>query len=434
MNTKKHGGYKHLTVADRYVIEAGMNRGYSFKRIATTLNRASSTIAREVKKHRVFVDAVSPMLNDCIYRPTCKMSNLCEEACMGRCAYCREYDCRSLCNKYESLKCPDLERAPYVCNRCQKRVSCKRMHAYYTAQRAHTLYSATLRESRSGVRADSEKLHEMDALLKPLLKRGQSLNHIFATHAEELGCSRKTIYNYIDSRVLSTRNIDLPRKVRYRKRKKAKPAFKLDYTYRHGRSIADFQTYLEQNPDTSVVEMDTVIGHRTKGKVLLTMIFRNSSFMLIFLMPDGTKKSVLRIFDDLTASLGLELFRKLFPVILTDNGVEFKDAVALEYTKCNDLRTRLFYCDPQAAWQKPHVEKNHQFIRLVLPRFTSFDAFTQEDMTLLSNHINSCARESLNGKTPFDVAAKDIKKLPEVLGLARVAPDDVLLKPALLKR
>jgi hypothetical protein len=55
-------------------------------------------------------------------------------------------------------------------------------------------------------------------------------------------------------------------------------------------------------------------------------------------------------------------------------------------------------------------------------------------MTLLSNHINSCARESLNGKTPFDVAAKDIKKLPEVLGLARVAPDDVLLKPALLKR
>ena len=95
MNTKKHGGYKHLTVADRYVIEAGMNRGYSFKRIATTLNRASSTIAREVKNHRVFVDAVSPVLNDCIYRPTCKMSNLCEEACMGRCAYCREYDCRS---------------------------------------------------------------------------------------------------------------------------------------------------------------------------------------------------------------------------------------------------------------------------------------------------------------------------------------------------
>ncbi len=434
MDKQEHGGYKHLTVADRFVIEAGMNRGYSFKRVARTLNRAASTIAREVKNHRVFVDAVNPAFNDCISRPTCRAINLCEEACMGRCAYCKEFDCRSICDKYESLRCSELDRVPYVCNSCQKRGGCKKLHAYYTAQRAHTLYATTLSENRSGVRAEPERLHEIDELLKPLLKRGQSLNHIFATHAEELGCSRKTIYNYIDSRALSTKNIDLPRKVRYRKRKKAKPVFKLDYSYRHGRSISDFQSYMEQNPDIPVVEMDTVIGNRTKNNVLLTMIFRNSSFMLIFLMPDGTKKSVLKIFDDLTSALGLELFRKLFPVILTDNGVEFKDAVALEHTKRSDQRTRLFYCDPQAAWQKPHVEKNHQFIRYVLPRCTSFEALTKEDVTLLCNHINSFSRDSLNGKTPFDVVDKDAKKLLEVLGLARVAPDDVLLKPALLKR
>ena len=156
--------------------------------------------------------------------------------------------------------------------------------------------------------------------------------------------------------------------------------------------------------------------------------------MLIFIMPDRTHKSVLKIFDDLTDMLGLDEFRRLFPVILTDNGVEFKNAVSLEFTTRNDRRTRMFYCDPQAAWQKPHIEKNHQFIRYVIPRCNSFDPFTQEDMTLLSNHINSFHRDRLDGKSPFDAAENHIKELLEILGLARIPPDDVLLKPALLKR
>jgi len=426
--------YKHLSMADRFVIEGGMNRGYSFKQIARTLDRAASTISREVKRHRVFVDAVPLVRNDCTFRPTCKASNLCEEACRGRCAFCTEYDCRSICEKYESLHCPQLDKAPFICNSCQSRVKCKRRHAYYTAQRAQSLYLSTLREARSGVRATPEKLHEIDNLIKPLLLRGQSLNHIFATHAEKLGCSRKTIYNYIDNRALSTKNIDLPRKVRYRKRKKPKPAYKLDYMYRHGRTISAYQNFLELYPNTTVVEMDTVIGKRTKGKALLTMVFKDSGFMLIFIMPDRTHKSVLKIFDDLTDMLGLDEFRRLFQVILTDNGVEFKNAAAFEFTRRNDRRTRMFYCDPQAAWQKPHIERNHQFIRYVIPRFTSFDTFTQEDMTLLSNHINSFHRDRLDGKSPFDVAEKHINQLLEVLGLARIPPDDVLLKPALLKR
>jgi transposase, IS30 family len=407
MNELENGGYKHMSLADRFIIEAGLNRGISFKQIADTVHRASSTIARAVKNYRVFLDAASLVLNDCVSRATCKATNLCGEACQGRCAYCRKYDCRSVCNKYKSAKCPALDNAPYVCNACQKRQSCKMLHAYYTSQRANAGYTATLSEARSGIRSTPEKLHEIDELLKPLLKRGQSLNHIFATHADEIGCSRKTVYNYIEGRALSTKNIDLPRKVRYRRRKKPKPAFKIEYSYRLARTYKDFQIYMEKNPTIPVVEMDTVKGKREKGKVLLTMIFRESNFMLIFIMPDGTKKSVLKVFDDLTALLGLDTFRKLFPVILTDNGVEFKDAPALEYTKRNDQRTRVFYCDPQVAWQKPHVEKNHQFIRNIMPKSTSFDALTQEDTILMTNHINSFARDSLNGKTPFDEAEKE---------------------------
>ena len=103
--------------------------------------------------------------------------------------------------------------------------------------------------------------------------------------------------------------------------------------------------------------MDTVRGLRSKEQVLLTIMFNHNSVMLMILLEDESMEPVIRVFDRLTKVLGIRRFRKLFPVILTDNGRCFKDAMALEYTKNGSPRTKLFYCDPQASWQKPHIEK-----------------------------------------------------------------------------
>ena len=146
----------------------------------------------------------------------------------------------------------------------------------------------------------------------------------------------------------------------------------------------------------SVVEMDTVKGVRERGKRLLTMIFQDNSVMLIFLLPDAKAASVKRIFDYLERGLGLERFQRLFPVFLTDNGSEFKKVDELELTEDYEYRTKVFYCDPMASWQKPHIEKNHEYIRYVLPKGKSLNPYTQEDMTLLMNHINAlCISESI---------------------------------------
>lgn len=180
--------------------------------------------------------------------------------------------------------------------------------------------------------------------------------------------------------------------------------------------------------------MDTVKGSRGSGKVLLTMIFRNTSFMLIFLMPDGTQKNVLAVFDFLTDLLGLEAFRQLFPVILTDNGVEFKDPESLEYSANGCPRTRLFFCDPQASWQKPQVENNHRLIRRILPKGSSFKPLTTADIHLITRTINSVLREHLSDKTPFDLmVSKEAKKLLSSLNLTPIPPDEVILKPELIK-
>jgi IS30 family transposase len=101
--------------------------------------------------------------------------------------------------------------------------------------------------------------------------------------------------------------------------------------------------------------MDTVKGVRESGKRLLTMIFRKNSVMLLFLMPDGTAESVKQVFDYLEYGLGIERFHRLFPVILTDNGSEFKKTAELEYDEDLLPRTSLYYCDPMVSWQKPHI-------------------------------------------------------------------------------
>lgn len=129
------------------------------------------------------------------------------------------------------------------------------------------------------------------------------------------------------------------------------------------------------------------------------------------------------------------VFLKTFPVILTDNGSEFLNPVLLETGIDSVVRTSIFYCDSNASYQKGTLEKNHEYIRYIIPKGTSFDGYTQRDITLMINHINSTARDSLNGRTPFEPASLLLHpNVIETLGLKKIEHDDVLLKPSLLKK
>jgi len=295
-------------------------------------------------------------------------------------------------------------------------------------------YCNTLSESRRGIDLSPEELDKLNKLVTPLIKNGQPIAHIYASHGAEIPCSRRTLYDYIDQGFLSAMNIDLPRKVRYKPRKKRREPLRMEPNYSRGRTYLDFNKYIEKNPGISIVEMDTVEGIKG-GKSLLTMFFRNSSLMLCFLLTDLRQETILDVLEWLYEELGEEIFRKTFPVILTDRGTEFQCPSAIEFDGDRSRRTRLYYCDPQCAWQKGALEKNHGFIRYVVPKGKPFDFYTQEDITLMTNHINSLARDSLGGNTPFDLAELlQNGKLFRKLKLKRIKPDDVYLKPGLLKK
>ncbi len=245
--------------------------------------------------------------------------------------------------------------------------------------------------------------------------------------------SEKTLYKYIENGALSIKNIGLPRKVRYRVRKKKQMGYKVDKACLDGRRYDDYLKFLDDNKDISIVEMDTVEG-RKGGKALLTIHFVDTSFMLMLLRDANDSRSVTQWFKWIYDAVGVRSFKKLFPVILTDNGSEFSDPNSIERMQDEKKLTNIFYCYPYSAYQKPEVENNHQLIRRIIPKGRSMDELTQADIRLVMSHINSYTRKKLNDQSPFDsFSSRYGFKLIRSLGIERIEPNDVILKPSLLK-
>lgn len=434
MSKEIRGNQRHLTLDDRIYLEKCLDRNMAFKDTAKFLCKDPSTLSKEVKKHRILKERshYNNSQNNCIHRKYCDLKNVCNRpSCSKRCASCLH--CCKHCDKFRPEICNRLNHAPFVCNGCEKKTWCRMDKYYYKAAVAYNHYRNTLSSSREGINLSEGDLVELDELLTPLVRKGQSIAHIYENHKEEIPFTSRTLYNYVENNVLSVRNIDLPRKVKYKPRIK-KCQLRKEPSLRDGRKYSDFIAYLENHPETSVVEMDTVEGKKG-GKVLLTMLFRNTRCMLAFLLPDKTQESVLKVFNHLEQKLGTIGFQKTFPIILTDNGTEFSNPILLETGMDSLLRTNIFYCDPNSSYQKGALEKSHEFIRYVVPKGKSFDGYSQEDITRMINHINSTARASLNGRTPFELASLLLDPcVIETVGLKKTEPDEVTLKPSLLKK
>lgn len=417
--------HKHLTLDDREKIEEGIKEGKSFTEIGKNLGKHRTTISKEVLNHR-FIKNPCTFNNkfvDCVSSYTCPNSGT--------------KFCNKKCDTYKKQKCKLLELPPYVCNSCSKRRTCRFEGFLYRAKEANNEYLDLRKDCRTGVRISKEEIYEINSIITPLIKdKHQSINHVYINHPDLLYFSLPTLYSYINSNLFSFRNIDLPRKVKYKVRKdNEKRRTRTESIIRLGRTYKDFLDYLSVNPNVSIVEMDTVEGIKS-GKVFLTLIFRQYNFMLIYLMDSKTMDCVEKVFKDIRKSIGNDEFKRLFEVILTDNGSEFFNPISIEtdYTT-GEVLSRVFYCDPYESSQKGCIEKNHEYIRYVLPKKTSFNNLTQEDCYLLASHINSTCRIILGNKCPY-LAIKNFmsKETLDKLNITYINPDEVNLSSKLLKK
>ena len=415
---------KHLSLDERMDIEKYLTQNKSFKEIGRLVNKNCTTISREIKNHYVVKNTgcVGRKFNNCIYRATCpNRGKLCT---LGN------------CSEFKEEKCPLLNKPPYVCNGCKNKTHCTLTKHFYDSIYSYNEYSDILSEVRKGVLIDQSEIDYLNEILVPLIKdKGQSIHQAVVNNKNKIMCSEKTIYKLIDLGLLKVKNIDLPRKVRFRNRKKKTTVYKVDKHCLEGRRYEDFLAYMKQHPDTPVVQMDSVEGKK-EGKVLLTLHFVNCSLMLAFIRDHNDAQSVIDIFNELQKVLGIDKFKELFIVILTDNGSEFSNPTEIEFdTDTKEKRTQIFYCHPSSPHEKGSCEVNHELIRRILPTGTSFDNLTQNDINLMMSHINSYTRKKLNDKSPYDIFSTiyGYDTLNKI-GIKKINSNDVNLTPNLLKK
>lgn len=425
---------KHLTEDDRYEIDHGLKKGLSFKAISRIIGKDPSTISKEVRTHIVFEKrgAYGKNYNNCLYRKDCGITRLCNDCSHPRCKcnFCGK--CVEFCDLYEPEFCAKLDKPPYVCNGCPEDRKCRLERRYYKARYAQKEYKLTLSEARSGFCITEDELASLNKTLSPLIKNGQSIHHISLNHSDEIHYSEKTLYNFMDAGLLDAKNLDLPRKVRFRVRKKKSSEFKVDKKCRIGRTFEDFRKYCEEHPQLPVVELDSVEGKKGSA-VLLTIYFRQQNLQLAYYRDANDSKSVTQIFRDLYGSLGSDLFKRLFPICLADNGSEFSDPTAIEFDENGEQVSRVFYCDPQSPFQKPGCENNHEMIRRIIPKGADIAKYDQDKILLMMSHINSYRRPVLGDKSPYELFEFTYGRLVlDVFGLRRIDDDDIILRPSLL--
>ena len=429
----------HLTNEQRVLIKIMLDEGRSLKQIAKAVGKSHSTISREIRSRSIESLRVAPwrVPNRCVHRRECKSAQLCADrpGCTRRCSACRR--CNSICPRFVEERCPALARAPYVCNGCKLERDCTLRKRFYSPRKAQEDYEATLRDSRSGANMTTDEVRSLWGLLAPLLARGQSLHHAYVNNRDRFTVGEKTLYGYVNSGLLGALRGDMPRACALRPRK-AKPAeHKVDRRCREGRGYDDYRVFLAEHPGVRPVQMDSVVG-RVGGKVLLTVMFPAQDFMLAFLRERNDARSVADVFAFLRRTLGATAgnpgpFSRLFPCILTDNGSEFSDPVAIEGP--GREFTRIFYCDPMMSNQKSQCERNHEFVRMILPKGTSFDSLTQDDVNLAMSHVNSYSRPSLGDCAPVDLFGACFgDRLAGDLGIRRIPSNEIVLKPRLLQK
>ena len=382
--------HKHLTLSDRNDIQLGLECGETFKAIGQSILKDPTTVSKEVKRNRQV----------------------------------RESTC-------DNLPCTLLDKATFVCNGCPKRrQNCGFKKIFYLAKQAQKQYEQTLGETREGTPLNSKTFWDMDKVISDGVKKGQHIYHILKTH--NLNVSSSTVYRHIRKGYLSIAPIDLARAVKFKERRKSKlPSIPKEA--KKGRSYEDFQNHLVLNQLDSWLEMDTVMG-RMGGKVLLTFNLSFCNFIFARLLDNKTALEVTKHLYDIKNTLyqADKDFFQLFPVILTDNGGEFARVDDIEM----DVRgeSKLFFCDPNRSDQKGRIEKNHTLIRDILPKGTSFDNLTQEDINLVCSHVNSVKRAALNGKSAYELFAFTYgEEIPKLLGISKIPAEDVCQSSKLLQ-
>ncbi len=389
--------HRHLTLDDRMEIQLGLKAGLKLIEIANKINKDPRTISAEIKRN------LMKKIND-----------------------------RYLFSGNKKTYCQFYLKFPYVCDNCKIKSKCLSDFYYYSAKEAQRLYETRLINARIGANLTEKDLAYINVSLEEGLSKGQSIEHI--AQYKDFPVSVRTLYRYIENNNIDIKTHQLRIKPRLKRRKsktKAKPS---NGSKTKGRTFVDFLKYISDKPGTFTVQLDTVIGRKSDKKVLMTLIVIELHFFYAVLLNRHAANEVRKAFDGIETAIGLKTFRKLFPYILTDRGHEFIHHQLIEKSIDGYHRTKVYYCDPLASYQKGAIESYHRLLRYILPKGKTLDHLTPAKVNLINSHLNSYKLKSNQYKTAYDLVSIYFgNDVLDKLKVRKIDPDSVNLTPFLVK-
>ena len=198
--------------------------------------------------------------------------------------------------------------------------------------------------------------------------------------------STKTLYNYIDKRLLKVRNIDLPLKVRRKSRTdKCKQNKRL-----FGMSIEEISDEVNNRTAFGHWEIDTIVGKKESSSVLLSLDERLTRKRHLVKIPSRSSDAV-RLGLEKIAELYGDSFETVFKTVTSDNGSEFADLGSYL-----PKSTQVYYAHPYSSYERGTNEKQNSLVRRFFPKGKSFDNITDEQVAFVEHWINNLPRKIFN--------------------------------------
>ncbi len=355
--------WKHINYEQRITIYSSICHNYKLIQIAKLLQLDPTSISKEVKRNRIVIKTGST-----------------------------------------TKSCSKLNRWPYVCTNCKMRYSKCSFDKYkYEPKIAQNKANANLINSRRGLDIDDDEFKTLNKIIKEGIENNESLYQIKIKNSDVITKSLTTLYRYVNNGFLSTKRIDLPYAVRYKKRKHNK---KYDYSSsntidRNNHTYLDYLAYMHRNPHINAWQLDFLGSIKTDSKSILSLILPKLQLIMIDIIKDPNSDKVVKFFDSIEDTIGIENFKMLFPVILTDRDPCFADITGICYSKnTGKERCKLFFCDPYVSSQKPNIENANKQLRKFFPKKTSIEKYTSKDIKEINKRIINMPLKSLDGFTP----------------------------------
>lgn len=425
---KKKTTYRRLSIEQRIklVIEINKRELSSAVICAQKLNVSRQAIYDEIKNH--FSDGGPPYQRNI----PCSHSGVCLKS--GKNRYCFQTNCL----EYEEMLCPKLGKFPFVCNKCDciSNSRCGFRKRYYDPNDSHDEALDLRVKARIKSRLEDENIIKINELISPLIKDNRlSLHHAYVTHQDEINYCERTVRRLIYQGVFDAKAHHLPMFNAFQKRNtsvKVTRGQARNYELLEERLYGDYRAYRKSNPEVTTIQLDSVIGKINDRLALMTIYHPDTHFMFGFMYSKGNAMSFLNRLISLRKLIGANKFYEIFPIVLTDNGIEMVKLPEIEFDEeTGEQRCRVFYTDPYNSAQKGAIEKNHVYLRRILTKGKSLNNVSQDFINNAFSHINSIVRESLNNKTPYDLFTKRYGvDVVAKLGINKISPHLVNLYQA----